>query len=154
METARPAREGDMAACAELVTRALAYVRSMRGGPALVGDVTCEALLSRWTDEAQGPATVYVGEFDGVVVGVAAATIAKRSYAATASGRIECCYVEDGARGVGVGSALMESLVTWCQERGCDDIDALALPGDRLTKGRLEATGFTARLLVLSRRLG
>ena len=33
-------------------------------------------------------------------------------------------------------------------------MDALALPGDRTTKQRLEAAGFTARLLTLSRRLG
>ena len=32
-------------------------------------------------------------------------------------------------------------------------VDALALPGDRTTKQRLEAAGFSARLLTLSRRL-
>jgi hypothetical protein len=32
-------------------------------------------------------------------------------------------------------------------------VDALALPGDRTTKQRLEGSGFTARLLTLSRRL-
>jgi hypothetical protein len=32
-------------------------------------------------------------------------------------------------------------------------VAALALPGDRLSKQRLEAAGFTARLLVLSRPL-
>ncbi len=69
------------------------------------------------------------------------------------SGLIECCYVETGARGVGVGTALMEAAVAWCSERGCDTVDALALPGDRTTKQRLEAAGFTARLLTLSRRL-
>jgi hypothetical protein len=44
-------------------------------------------------------------------------------------------------------------MVTWCQGRGCVDIDALALPGDRSSKQRLEAAGFVARLLTLSRRL-
>ena len=61
--------------------------------------------------------------------------------------------METGARGVGVGTALMEAGVAWCAERGCDGVDALALPGDRTTKQRLEAAGFTARLLTLSRRL-
>ena len=37
--------------------------------------------------------------------------------------------------------------------RGCSDIDALALPGDRSSKQRLEAAGFVARLLTLNRRL-
>jgi hypothetical protein len=47
----------------------------------------------------------------------------------------------------------MEAAVAWCVERQCLDIDALALPGDRSTKQRLEAAGFTARLLTLNRRL-
>ena len=73
--------------------------------------------------------------------------------AAERSGRIECCYVEEGARGVGVGTALMESMVAWCSQRACRDVDALALPGDRLSKQRFEGAGFTARLLVLNRPL-
>jgi hypothetical protein len=47
----------------------------------------------------------------------------------------------------------MEAAVEWCGTWGCTDVDALALPGDRSTKQRLEAAGFTARLLTLSRRL-
>jgi hypothetical protein len=47
----------------------------------------------------------------------------------------------------------MEAAVAWCTAEGCCDIDALALPGDRSTKQRLEAAGFTARLLILNRRL-
>jgi GNAT superfamily N-acetyltransferase len=69
------------------------------------------------------------------------------------TGLIECCYVETAARGVGVGTALMDAAVAWCAEKGCDAVDALALPGDRTTKQRLEGSGFTARLLTLSRRL-
>jgi GNAT superfamily N-acetyltransferase len=67
---------------------------------------------------------------------------------------VEFCYVEADARGVGVGTALMAAAVDWSAGRGCEEVDALALPGDRATKQRLEAAGFTARLLTLSRRLG
>ena len=42
-------------------------------------------------------------------------------------------------------AALMEEAVAWCTQKGCADIDARALPGDRATKQRLEAAGFTAR---------
>jgi hypothetical protein len=49
---------------------------------------------------------------------------------------------------------LMEAAVSWCAAQGCTEVDALALPGDRATKQRLEAAGFTARLLTLNRRLG
>jgi GNAT superfamily N-acetyltransferase len=155
METARPALRDDMSACAVLLAKALDTVRSVRGGPALVGQASPEQILARWADAGPSDATIYVGEYDHVIVGLAAATVATRMHADAGerSGRIECCYVEEGARGVGVGSVLMESLVAWCGARGCQDVDALALPGDRHSKQRFEAAGFTARLLVLNRRL-
>jgi GNAT superfamily N-acetyltransferase len=93
-----------------------------------------------------------VGEYEGAVVGLLAVTAAPGPRGVT-NGLIACCYVETGARGVGVGTALMDAAVAWCSDRGCAGIDALALPGDRTTKQRLEASGFTARLLTLSRRL-
>jgi GNAT superfamily N-acetyltransferase len=132
---------------------ALTDARSIRGGPALVGNVTPAALLARWMDATSPASIVYVGEFHHAVVGLAAATVAVREYATGPSGRIECCYVEEGGRGVGVGTALMDSMVAWCGEQACRDVDALALPGDRLSKQRFEGAGFTARLLVLNRPL-
>jgi GNAT superfamily N-acetyltransferase len=123
----------------------------MRGGPALVGAATAESLVAGWAD-GSAPARVFVGEYEGAVVGVLA--VAADDLGGLRRGRIDCCYVDEDARGVGVGTALMEAAVAWCEASGCVEIDALALPGDRATKQRLEATGFTARLLTLSRRLG
>jgi GNAT superfamily N-acetyltransferase len=121
----------------------------------LVGEATPRELLLRWLPPGVEPpeATLCVGEFHGTPVGLGAATTFTRPGTHVLSGRIECCYVEEAARGVGVGSALMASLVDWCTEKGCRDIDAPALPGDRLSKQRFEAAGFTARLLVLNRPL-
>jgi GNAT superfamily N-acetyltransferase len=153
METTRPADETDRAACAALLAEALAEGRATRGGITLAGDTTPDQLLERWLGAESLETVLYVGEFHLAVVGLGAATTFTRPGATTRSGRIECCYVEGAARGVGVGSALMESIVTWCAEMGCRDVDALALPGDRLSKQRLEAAGFTARLLVLNRPL-
>jgi GNAT superfamily N-acetyltransferase len=136
----------------ELLKSALADARTMRGGAALVGSTTHDELLARWMG-AGSSAAVHVGEFQDVVVGLAAATVSTRSGAPAPSGRIECCYVEAEARGVGVGTALMASILAWCIEQGCGDVDAPALPGDRASKQRLEAAGFSARLLVLNRRL-
>lgn len=151
MELARPARAEDRQTCTRLLSQAVVAAESMRGGAALVGDATTVTLLDRWTEPGDG-AQLLVGEFHGAVVGLLAVTASSAPRGAT-SGLIECCYVETGARGVGVGTALMEAGVEWCTERGCDSVDALALPGDRTTKQRLEAAGFTARLLTLSRRL-
>ena len=102
---------------------------------------------------APADAILYVGEFHDAVVGLAAATTRVQHHSTERTGRIECCYVEEEARGVGVGSALIDSMVAWCVDQSCRDIDALALPGDRLSKQRLEGAGFSARLLVLNRPL-
>jgi GNAT superfamily N-acetyltransferase len=152
MEAVRPAEAEDRQACTRLLAQALVGTAAMRGGAALVGDATPVTLLERWT-ASRKRTHLTVGEYDGVVVGLAAATVAEGA-GEHRRGLIECCYVEAGARGVGVGSALMEEAVAWCAARDCTDVDALALPGDRPTKQRLEAAGFTARLLTLSRRLG
>ena len=147
MELARPVRDGDHAVCRRLLEELLAGAHVLRGGVALAGPATPETLLERWREPA---AQLLVGEFDGVVVGVLGVTT---SVADDGRGRIEACYVERDARGVGVGTALMQAALAWCRDAGCHEVDAIALPGDRATKQRLEAEGFTARLLTLSLRL-
>jgi len=71
----------------------------------------------------------------------------------TTLGVIGDLYVEPDARGVGVGEALMDALLVWASERGCQGVDATALPGDRATKNFFEGSGFTARLLVMHHRV-
>jgi GNAT superfamily N-acetyltransferase len=151
VELARPATESDRAACRALLDGALSAAATMRGGTALLGAATPEGLVARWAGPAD--ACLLVGEYDGAVVGVLGATVAPAREGLATRALVECCYVETLARGVGVGSALMAWAVEWAASRGCAEIDALALPGDRSTKQRLEAAGFTARLLTLSRRL-
>jgi GNAT superfamily N-acetyltransferase len=144
VENTRLATASDHLLCLELVEQALTAARSMRGGATLAGNATAPGLLARWSERG---AVLFVGEFHDVVVGLGAAVVFERT------GHIECLYVETEARGVGVGSALMAAAVDWCRAQGCTEVDALALPGDRSTKQRLEGAGFTARLLTLSRRL-
>jgi len=157
MEAVRLAGPDDRADCEEILSHALLGAQVMRGGATLAGPVTPVELLDRWlaptTDQDPDPVALYVGEFHGAVVGLLTVSLFTRPGQDAPSGRVECCYVVEEARGVGVGSALMEAAVAWCVERRCLDMDALALPGDRSTKQRLEAAGFTARLLTLNRRL-
>ena len=153
MEVARPALASDRQACTRLLSQALVAAASMRGGSALAGDATPVTLLERWTRPGDAVHLV-VGEYEGVVVGILAVAASAKLGGNGQTGIIECCYVETGARGVGVGTAMMEAALEWCMAWGCADVDALALPGDRTTKQLLEAAGFTARLLTLSRRLG
>ena len=66
---------------------------------------------------------------------------------------VDDIFVEEGARQVGVGEAMMADLVAWCREQGCVGMDAMALPGHRSTKNFFEESGFTARNLVMHHRL-
>ncbi len=157
MEAARPALPSDLPVCARLLEEARDRVIELRGGPELLGacslplppePVDEQWLADRWT----GPQGVLlVGTIDGVVVGLGAGRLTARGEARV--GTIDCCYVEEGARGVGVGSSLAESLVRRFAEEGCAAVDAAALPGDRGAKQLFESQGLTARLLVLHRRL-
>jgi GNAT superfamily N-acetyltransferase len=155
MEEARPVTPGDHAACVRLLDAALAEAASARGGPALVGDATPDGLWLRWSRAAsEDRGQVFVGEFDGAVVGLVGVSVQAPVAGAGPRGIVECCYVERDGRGVGVGAALLDAALAWCIRRECEEVDALALPGDRSTKQRLEGAGFSARLLTLSRRLG
>ena len=66
---------------------------------------------------------------------------------------IDGLYVEPGARGVGVGEAVMDAVVTWSESKGCRGIDGFALPGDRETKNFFERFGLTARAILVHRSL-
>ena len=47
----------------------------------------------------------------------------------------------------------MDQLLEWFRGRGCNGVDATALPGNRATKNFFEMSGFTARLLVMHHRM-
>ena len=95
---------------------------------------------------------VLVGTIDGVVVGYATART-ERLRDGSLLGVIGDLFVDEEGRGVGVGEALMDAILAWCSEHGCQGVDALALPGARATKNFFEGSGFTARLLVMHHRM-
>jgi GNAT superfamily N-acetyltransferase len=95
---------------------------------------------------------VWVGLIDGTPVGYAAAAV-ESLQSGDRLGRVTDLYVTAGARDVGVGEELIGEVLQWCGQRDCVGVDALALPGNRATKNFFETFGFTARLLVLHRKL-
>ena len=61
--------------------------------------------------------------------------------------------MDEGARSIGVGEAIVGALIEFCTDRRCLGIDARALPGHRATKNFFEEHGFTARALIMHRAL-
>ena len=152
MEAARVAGPGDLARTVVLTEMAVQEAASRRGGPALVGDWLAAGstrIQESLKAAMAAPATrVWVGTIDDAVVGV---TVAQAEPGTT--GRLPLMFVEPGARGVGVGEAMLDEASVWLAEQGCLSIDISVLPGDRDTKQFLEGSGMVARLLVMSRSL-
>lgn len=155
MEGARPAVREDGDRVGALCRQALAEVQAARGGALYarreVGLVAKALLRPGGLDGllAAPRRRVLVGTIDQEVVGFAVARVDDVGEAGL--GVLDACYVEPEARGVGVGRALIESLLAWFATSNCRGVDATALPGDRHTKNFFEAAGFKARLLTLHR---
>jgi GNAT superfamily N-acetyltransferase len=159
VESVRPAAADERARCTELLGLARAEGARLRGADLFeslgtggngAAGATDEDLVADWS--GGGPDRVLlVGLFEGAVVGLGAGRVVTNG--ADRCGQVACCYVEPGARQVGVGAALVAGLLEWFSSRGCTGVDALALPGDRATKQLYETAGLKARLLVLHRPL-
>lgn len=155
MEEARPAIETDVTRLAELVGVAVAELEILRGGavwaareaPAKPYEQRFRAAL------ADGAVQLLTGTLDGVVVGYSVCRVETLDNGSRL-GIIDDIFVEQQARGVGVGDALMAQILDWLGRQNCVGVDAMALPGDRLTKNFFEANGFTARKLVMHHRMG
>lgn len=154
MEAARRATRDDLARIVELARQGTAELQPSRGGEVwALREARAEPL-----EESIGAAIddvdqlAVVGTIDGTVVGFATVhTEVLRDGSELAV--IDEIYVEDEARGVAVGEAMMREVLAWCEARGCRGIDALALPGNRATKNFFESFGLTARAIVVHRPL-
>lgn len=151
---ARPAVREELDVLAGLAADAVAEQVEARGGwvwsrrevRARPFAVSLEAAL--WDPDQQ----IWIGTIDGTAVGYATAA-AEVLQTGELLGRVLDLYVTPGAREVAVGEALIGEVLDWCTQRQCVGVDALALPGNRATKNFFETFGFTARLLVLHRKL-
>lgn len=66
---------------------------------------------------------------------------------------VDQVFVLDGARGIGIGDALLAEAVRRARDHGADYLEATALPGDRETKNLYERAGIVARAITVSARL-
>jgi GNAT superfamily N-acetyltransferase len=154
VEQARRALAEDVARVAELARAARAEMAPNRGGALfLARESRDEPLEEGLASELKADDhAVLVGTIDDAIIGYAVVRAEKLRTGDTL-GVVTDLFVESEARAVGVGEAMMEAILEWCNEQGCNAVDAFALPGDRQTKNFFEESGFTARLLVMHHRL-
>ncbi|MDQ3574166.1 MAG: GNAT family N-acetyltransferase [Actinomycetota bacterium] len=144
-----------MARLAELCRQAQAELGSQeRGGAVFVArearpEPVEDSLLSAILEPDR---TVMLGMIDDTVMGYATGRTEGLRDGSTL-GVIDDLFVEEEARAVGVGEAMMDALLAWFRAQGCSGVDSLALPGARATKNFFEESGFTARLLVMHHRM-
>jgi GNAT superfamily N-acetyltransferase len=154
VEGVQVAAGGDVGVLVELAGAAIGEKRGQKGGEVWArrerrGDPLEDSFARALEDQQQ---RVLLGTLDGVAVGFGAAHIETLADGGLL-GVVDEVYVDPGARELGVGELLMETLVDWCRDRGCFGVDSLALPGDRATKNFFESFGLVARAIVVHRRL-
>ena len=152
--SARAARAQDLGSLSELAGEAVHELAENRGGPVwrrqAARPVPTDDSLRADIDDDR--AHVVAGTIDGTIVGYGVVR-AEELPGGGVLGVICDLYTVPGARGVGVGEAVMDALIAWCRERGCFGVDSIALPGDRHTKNFFESFGLVARAILVHRSL-
>ena len=154
MEAARPAVLDDLPRIVELAEGAKAELAPLRGGSVwsrLEGRAAPvqTSLAAALADPEQ---LCLVGCIDDYIVGYSVSRRVTLHDGATLA-MVEDLYVEHPFRAVGVGEALMETILEWAAARGCEGVESLALPGDRDTKNFFETFGLVARMIRVFRPL-
>lgn len=154
MEGCRPAVAVDIPRVAELAAAAVDELRQGRGGEVWARTQGRRPPFDRQLDLEVGSDAhlVLVGTIDDVILGYAVARLDELTHGSRL-GVVSDLYVEPGARGVGIGEAMMDELVAWCAAAGCTGVDSLALPGDRHTKNFFESFGLVARAILVHKVL-
>ena len=153
-EGVRDATRDDVPRIIELARAAIRELTPMKGGSVWAArEARAEPLDDDLVAAIADPARrVLVGTIDEVPIGYGVARVETLGDGSRL-GAVDDLFVEDGARGVGVGELMMGELVSWCRAQGCLGIDVMALPGHRAAKNFFEESGFTARKIVMHHRL-
>ncbi len=152
--SARTAATTDVPVVADLARLAIEERTPLRGGALWRRESArpVPATSSIEADVDDPNAQVLVGTIDAVSVGYAVVhRVELRD--GTQLARITDLFTLEGARGVGVGEAMMDAIVEWSRSEGCFGIDSVALPGDRHTKNFFESFGLVARAIIVHRAL-
>ncbi len=145
----RQALSSDVEELQRFEAEARSQLDMFRGGMRLADELP--AVGSAWSERIETPRwTVLVAGLDEVVMGYLCIDFDAQRDAPL----IEAVYVTADARELGLGDAMVSAAIEDCLRHGADAIDAYALPGDRETKNLFERSGLTARLLIVTKKIG
>ena len=130
--------ETDREDVVRLIQGARANARGFRGG-----DVLWEHLDRFDLSTLPGRVAIANGQACGVVLWSRAHDVLT----------IEILFVEDSARGIGIGESLVNATVDEARAQGCRRVAGQALPGDRETKNVYERTGLVSQVITVGRNL-
>ena len=149
----RPATGDDLVRVAELYGPAADEQVSLREAWALADGLAEPRLETLHRLLVDPNAHLVVGTIDDIVFGFALGTVEPLLPQAGGEelGVVRMIYVEEDARMVGVGEAMLAGLMAWFRSRGLSRFDAIVSPGHRLAKNFFEAAGFTARRITMYR---
>ncbi|MEL7206680.1 MAG: GNAT family N-acetyltransferase [Actinomycetota bacterium] len=152
-EGARLARVDDLPRIDELIAAVRLDMAPRRGGELFLAREAGWPEVARDVErsvDGDDDRLAVVGTYDDVVFGVALADIET-----LADGRrigvLTAFLVEEDARDVGIGEAMMNLVIERLRAADCVGVDSVALPGDRATKNFFESFGLKARLLTVHR---
>ncbi len=153
---ARPAVADDLARILELYEPAeneQVELREAWGLAEGLADPRGESLSAIFGSERD---LLVAGLIDGLVFGFAWAVIDDLLPQAQGQriGVIKMVYVEEDARMVGVGEAMLNEIMTWFGTNDLQRFDAIVSPGHRPAKNFFESAGFRARRITMYRRDG
>lgn len=111
-----------------------------------------EPVTDSWTEVLSDPdAVTVIGSYEGYPFGFVMARIESLLPQAgdLRVGSIRLVFVDEEARGVGVGEVMRQTVLDHLRQRGVTRFDAHVLPGHRLAKNFFEQGGFSARHIVM-----
>ena len=122
-------------------------IETVRGGALRLQEC---AVVVDWLDLISHPDhTVLIGTLDDAVVSYMVVRLSTEQN----RGIITHAFVEEPARELGLGNAMVEQAIAVVSEAHLAGIEAVALPGDRETKNMYERVGLTARKLTVYKSL-
>ena len=159
MESVRAATTDDLPVVSALVDEFVSEQRTLRGGAvweSFEGPRLHPEHLATAIADVRSPHRrqhVLLGCLDDQAVGRAYVTI---ETVATGDDLavIRVIHVQEEAREVGVGSALLDAVFEVARSSGCTGVDATVLPGNRSAKNFFEMHGLVARAISVHRAVG